>query len=379
MLENQLYKSATSLEAYLDRSTLKSRLGKLASAITAHYKQVMQNRRPDASKQQNNDTAVGGSANSVGSLPESIAPLPNLKRQISESVASSKTSLPIAPTAKIRREQSDSVIPSSSSSSFPAGASSTSSLPVPGGGLSGANINEGSINMPISNSLDGGNPLIQNNINVNNTFQNSNNNMALTNGAAGISALANQRATNEQLQQQILENIRQQQELVRRINGGNNAGTQNMTATAGQMSMMNPVGNGIGMMGGGVGMNPALNQQLQQQQQRLIMMQQQMRAAGGLGMSNVAAMQQQMMMANNNMNPMNMMNFSLPNVVPGGGGGMPSLQMNNSLNNMNNMPASRDNLNAPNPATANPPTTPVGNRPGSNDESSSLSPSSFLW
>jgi len=37
MLENQLYKNAACLDAYLDRRTLKRRLSRLASAITKHY------------------------------------------------------------------------------------------------------------------------------------------------------------------------------------------------------------------------------------------------------------------------------------------------------------------------------------------------------
>ena len=99
---------------------------------------------------------------------------------------------------------------------------------------------------------------------------------------------------------------------------------------------------------------------------------------------NMALLQQQqqqqnaMLMAGNMQNPgMNMVNFSLPNVIPGVG----TANFQNFNNNGNNPMMARDNnsMPPPNAAMTNLATNTPRRNPSGNDESSPLSPNSFHW
>jgi hypothetical protein len=81
MLESKLYQSAASLEAYLNRATLKLRLGALASAITSYYKEALKGSKG----------TKRGSTVSIGSLAslEDAFSDSNLRRESSSSIASS--------------------------------------------------------------------------------------------------------------------------------------------------------------------------------------------------------------------------------------------------------------------------------------------------
>jgi len=132
MLETQLYRNAASLEAYLDRTTLKARLGKLASAITSHFKDAVTGRRRGSQESSNSIRSVPDSFGATPSTPfDSLAeppknrrsstgglssgipsapPMTGLRREQSESaVASQPAPMPGPPTAKLRREQSEPV------------------------------------------------------------------------------------------------------------------------------------------------------------------------------------------------------------------------------------------------------------------------------
>ena len=377
MLENQLYKSAASLDAYLDRSTLKRRLGSLASAITSHYKKAMQDkkRRNSATIKVGTQGSIGSFANSSSNSASSSAlnsNLPKLRREASESaVKQMKPSFPVS-AQNLRRQQSEPAV-------------GMSNIPLSLGGttaLAGANVPANLLQQQRNNAS---NPM--NNKGVNSANMNSSGNSG---GNIDMSSLAQQQAANEQLQNQILENIRQQREIVRRISGtdaANSMGADAASLMGNGMSLMNAGNNamnGNNNSGNGI-MNNSLNQ-LQQQQNTFnqLQQQQQQQQMGGFNMANnpMAALQQSqsnqqqggannmnmnaLLMGNaggtNNVNMMN--NFGLPNVVPGTGSFSSLQQMGNAGGNMNMPP----------PAAMN--------NTGSSDDPTSLSPmspNSFHW
>ncbi|KAL3924051.1 MAG: hypothetical protein SGILL_001282 [Bacillariaceae sp.] len=386
MLESQLYKNAASLEAYLNRATLKGRLGKLASAITSHYKQAAHSRRSST-------RSSASSISSLASLENAFADA-RLRRGSSSSLQSisSQTSKGNSKTA--------------GNNTSPTNAGKND-----GGMLFGANVRRQSDsildslgnkqNSAISSLLGGGNNA---NNNVNAMAQKSS-------STASASNNTNSKGMTKQ-QQQFLASIRQQQqELTRRLSGGNsnNAGMLNNQAAA-----ANPM---MGMMGGANlnMLNPqALLQQnamnmnlLQQQQQLQLLQQQQGMVPNGLNLHNIAVMQQQQQRQihqnqqqnqmlglggapNNNAMAMNMMN---PNMVIPGVGGNRSQSMQAMLNqqvglnanggngvNRNN---SMDMMNMPPPGlNAQQRQNSAANNDGStnNEEPQSpLSPGSFNW
>jgi hypothetical protein len=147
------------------------------------------------------------------------------------------------------------------------------------------------------------------------------------------------------------------------------------------------------MMGGNNGMamlnqlqqQNAMNMNLMQQQQQ---QQQQQQNRQGAGIQNMTLFQQQqnnpsapMFMGNVNIpipnnNGMSMVNFPLPNVIPGVGAG----NFQNFNNGNNNTMMARDNTSMPPPSTlTNVANTPPRTPTGGNEEGSQLSPNSFRW
>jgi hypothetical protein len=369
MLESQLYKNAASLEAYLNRSTLKGRLGKLASAITSHYKQAARSRR-----------------SSTRSSASSISSLSSLENAFAD--------------ARLRRESSSSV--QSMPGLIKGNANATgNNLPGSAGKMDGGMLFGGNTQQSDSmlNALGSSNQN-QSLSSLSGASNNANNSgsMVVQKGNNPIFAMGRAGTMNApagsvnntgmtQQQQQFLASIRQQQqELARRMGGGstsnNNGAMMNNQAAVG-------ANNSIGMMGN---VNfPMMNQQallqqqqnamnmslLQQQQQQLQLLQQQQQQAmgpNGLSLHNIAVMQQQQQLqmqnqqqqnqmmglggaSNNNTMGMDMMNANM--VIPGvNAGRMQSMQtlLNQQLAmaggnvGMNNM---MDMMNMPPPGMAN--------------------------
>lgn len=359
MLETQLYRNSSSLEAYLDRTSLKARLGKLASAITSHFKDAVSVRKQGSRGSTNSIRSVPDSfgttfgsladdknrRSSTGELPSGPA-MTSLRRQQSESaVGRQSVPMPGPASTKLRREQSEPVARSSSAQ-------------------------DAALNLPNKGTATG-HP-------NNNSNSNSNNNITPF-GGNNVQAMFQQGTNNGQMpqhhqqqQQQFFSNIRQQQQNL--VNQMSPQGVNNNQFMAAQAAMM----------GGPNGM--AMMNQMQQQNamNNLNLLQQQNRQGGMGGMQNMMAFQQQQlqqqnmggaMFMNGNIpnNNMNMMNFaSLPNVIPGA----------TSTNNCNfqqqvnnNSMMARDNMTMPPPMNANTP----GRKAGGNEEGSSLSPGSFNW
>lgn len=377
MLESQLYKNSASLEAYLNRSTLKVRLGKLASAITTHYKQATDTRR--------------GSSRSSSSSISSLASLENafadtkLRRESVTSVQSLPTSMARnsnqngnASTpfqSMMHRRQSDSVLDVRASAS--------------------------PSNFATSSNSNG------NNNNQNSLLQKGNNsNVAGGNMGAGMMG---SNGMNSGFQQQFLASIRQQQQnLSRRMSGGDSTGS-NMNGHPGAASQnMSMMGN-FSMLGQQPMMQQqnAMNMNLLQQQQNMLLQQQQQQPMNqtGLSLHNISIMQQQqqrqllhqqghqnplMGMAGGQMNPntmgMNMMNSNLSMVIPGMNAApnpqMQAAMMNNAMAmaGMSNA-GMLDMMNMPPPGMPLPQrSSSTGNHQTNNDESNGpLSPGSFNW
>jgi hypothetical protein len=272
------------------------------------------------------------------------APMPNLRREQSESVIQS-SSLPDPFLTKLRQEQSDQGVPTTFASTPSTGPANR----------------RGSTGHPTANAVNIGN---------------SSNGMATpnnptVNAGSNMNALAQQQqVANQQLQQQILANIRQQQNLATQQN---RATHMNVNGQVNNNPMM-----AAAMMGGNNN-NMVMMNQLQQQQMNLnLLQQQQQHNRQGVGMPNMGLFQQQnaaMFMGNvPQNNAMNMVNFPLPNVIPGVGG--------NFTNNFNNGPAMLpgDSSTMPPPSTMNAAAnTPHPRNPSGHDGISPLSPGSFHW
>ena len=346
MLENQLYKNAASLEAYLDRSTLKGRLGKLASAITSHYKQAMDSRRP--CERSSATTSIPSLGYEEGAFAET-----KLRRSSSESTPLSKASSVPPMTTELMRGESDSVFGASGStanhslSATSGPLNSLSEIPNDKGNNSGKN------KTPLRGNTSANNPLLG--------PLSSNNNIML-NAGGRIQPWA------------TMNNMMMGSGMNDSMNSGM-GNAMNNAMGGGLGGMGNGVGSGINnAMGGGMNSGMLALHQLQHQQ-RALMMQQQQQNMSSMGMVNLAALQQQqqqrpngvMSMPNANAG-MNMVNMSaLPNVIPGGGGAFPSFPMNNG-----------NNASMPPPQPLNGMSTP-GSGNASNDGTSPLSPGSFHW
>jgi hypothetical protein len=374
MLENQLYKNAASLEAYFDRSTLKGRLGKLASAITSHYKQAME-RRGSSGNSTTSNPSEGNSTTSNPSIPflgygEDAFAETKLRRLSSESMPSSKASS----VPPISGASDSAVMRGGQSNSGSAAKRSLAAISGPLHPLSeipdGKDSSRGKKNKTtLRGNTSTNNPLLE--------TLSSNNNMMLNAGGR----IPQWAAMNNMM-------------MGGGMNNSMNSGMSNAMNNAMGGGMGNGVGGGMGNgvgggMGNGVGsgMNNAMGggmnngmmalHQLQHQQRALMMQQQQQQQnMSGMSMANLVALQQQqqqqipngaMSMANAN-SGMNMVNMSaLPNVIPGGGGSFPSFPMNNGNNASMPPPQALNGMGAP------------GSGNASNDATSPLSPGSFHW
>ena len=387
MLEAQLYKNASSLEAYLNRSTLKIRLGKLASAITTHYKQATHSKRGSSRSSSSSISSLASlenaftdarlrrdSAASINSLPTSNNNPINLGKSNDQSSA-----MPFAPNL---RRQSDSILETAH-----AGKKSPS-VPI----QSVSNTNNMSNNNNVHNSL-----LLQNSNDAN--FDTINSGMTSQ-------------------QQQFISNLRQQQqELARRFSGGNsNSFPMNASSISnpamgmmnnGNFSMLNQQQSLLQQQQNAMNMN--MNMSLMQQQNLLMQQQQQQQqqpmGPGALSLHNISIMQQQQQRQmqqhqnsnsfmgfpgnRNSIGSMNMMNSNLPPVIPGVGTNIQMNMSNTSMMSSGNMNSNNSNLmdalNMPPPGMADSTTlTPQQRRAttgniGNDEPASPLSPGSFNW
>ena len=354
MLEAQLYKRATSLEAYLDRSTLKSRLGKLASAITSHYKQSMHGRRNSTRSSASRSSASSiMSASSLGSLEDAFSNA-KLRRSSTESIPTTLKS--ISPSdGKLRSDQSD---------------STKSSLTTPDPNTIKLRLEESDkVTTKTTTANTGTSSSIPISTGKKDSIATQINSFVVPSG--NTHAMVQQQANSMQIQQQLFRQLTQQQNLLGQM--GKQTNNPMVVRQAGLMS-----NNVMAMMN-----------QLQQQQgmNNLNLMQQQNRQ--GIVMPNIALLQQQQQqqqqqrnamlmgaMPNNGMRNMsntgmNMANFSLPNVIPGTGG----RNFQNFINGNNPMMAGESNSMPPPSALTNTPHRATGG----NDKSSPLSPNSFRW
>lgn len=156
-LEEQLYKSALSLEAYLDESTLKHRLKKVAYAITSQFHIAK------GGKKKNNKVPIC-TTSGIGQSTNSSSGRPIQQQMPFDSILSTDTQ----------------------------------------------GENKGTRRSSFGTKVTGGTS--------NNTS---------SNGGEGLSALERQQQANQKLQDQILENIRQQQEIMKNLMANNNSSGAN--------------------------------------------------------------------------------------------------------------------------------------------------------
>lgn len=372
-LEKQLYKNAASLEAYLNRATLKMRLGKLASAITSHYQQAL--RKDSINKKRGSTVSVGSlasledafsdtklrreSSSSTSSLPTTFGRHPPLS---SEENASLTRSTAYHSNDSVNRNRNshrgDNSNPMINNSSGNAGAQDGSgTLAFPNATrrqsdsspfLSHVNRLSPSMDLPTGN-----------NFNPNLSIQSSGarfGGMSMA-GPSGIGGIAGGSAPvigmngMTQQQQNLLDSIRQQQEVLTRgtsmgipnnlLMNVNNAGSVNvgmgmMGATSpGNFAMMAPQAS---MLQHQQQQQQSFDMGLFQQQQRVLLLQQQMQQQQQaitmpqiMSMQNTSIMQQQqqqlhrqrqnssmgMFSGNFTEAGMVMMGGNLPSVVPG--------------------------------------------------------------
>jgi hypothetical protein len=378
MLEAQLCRNSSSLEAYLDRTTLKVRLGKIASAITSHYKQAIQTH--EGSRGSVLSTSDFGSLEeafsmsqlrrlSAESVPMNIPTAPLPKRRQSEPTVTSSSPMPRTFLTKLRPEGSDSVLQNVDTRRYSASSKSSAAQ------------------IPANATTTFGNK--NNNDHFKKALQ-QNNNPGVSNGTGGIGMNAmkpqqQQQPNNVAVQQQILAKMQLQQQQHQMARAQMNINGQPNNAMMGAPMMGN---NGMAMM----------NQQqhaamMMQQQHTLLQQQQQQQQRQGMPNMGLGFPQQQAqnpMFMNNGMNMM--MNTSgPPNVSPGSVGG-PNVIPGVGRNVLNfNTPAmlARDTTTMqPPPAlsaavAAAAAAATAGNPPrqgsAGNDERSPLSPGSFEW
>ena len=338
--ESQLYKNASSLESYNDRTTLKRRIAKLADAFASYFKQAKQRKSflQNSSSNRSNTASLSRDLQrrSMDSRPNSLAG--NLRRQQSLPVPANNVSkLPGPLMNNLSRAQSESLVQTSSNFNRP---SATSNM--------APSIAPGNFNNMMGNNLVG-----------------------MMGTSMGMQQ-QQQQQNNQQLQQQLLASIQQQQQQVMArqmaMGGGQGQGPGNMmSAQAGMMT-----NNGMSI----------LNQMQQQQQQSnpmiMNLMQQQQnlmqQQPNSMGLNMMQNANAAMMMGNNGMNAMNM------NIIPGTSmGGVGNMQGMNFGND--SLLGSQEMLTMPPPGMLNTAGMPgMPNRqPGMNDDTSPLSPGSFHW
>lgn len=165
VLEDRLYKRAPSIDAYLNRSTLKNRLKRLAVTITAHYQQMSKPRKNSESCCQSNNSSNADAIFSGMETPKSTKP-------------ENSTQISSVDSHILQSLQPPMSVPSSETKQLDVAA------------------------LPPDEAL---------------------------------SELARQKAVNESLQKQILENIRQQQQLVQSI-GAAGTGSRSSNVSSGQIN-----------------------------------------------------------------------------------------------------------------------------------------------
>jgi hypothetical protein len=415
MMESQLYKNSASLEAYLNRSTLKQRLGRLASAITSHYKKAAQG---SGASKRSSTVSVSSLASLEGAFADA-----QLRRR--ESASSTMTNDTIESSMSQQRRTS-----------------SQMQRPIQPGMASRSNSTSSNADI-FSNDNMG---MLMNN-NANNI---SNNGMGMK--GSMNSAIAAGMTPEQQQQFLFLQSLQQQQqfELTRKMSGGGGgiSNDQMMANAAAAAAATNPMMAMNAMMGAGGGnLAVMLNQQQQQQQQnmlnlsllqqqQLFLQQQQMQQqqqsqfpftqTGNLSLSNISIMQQQQMQQEqlqqqqmqqqqirleqqqkmqqqvgnqNQMLGLTFANGTITNMmsaaglqstgIPGTDGFVYKSNMNNgahdnlllNIGNHNNSSSSSSNNNntsnmmPPPPSSTPPPLQPSGN----DDSGSQLSPGSFNW
>ena len=199
-LEEKLYRTAPSLESYLDRTTLKNRLRWLAKVITKQYREAKlyhQRLSLRSSVSSRSSLSSFGSLGTRDSMRDSISSqqsldsLRSLQQQFSQ-----KTSMPnsvgSAQHTGERRLSTD------GPSSFP------STLSIVPEGSSGTQMDSRRSSSSSSSQSKG-------------DMGKEGAGSMQSSTSQGISELERQKAVNEKLQQQIMENIRQQEDLLRKL------------------------------------------------------------------------------------------------------------------------------------------------------------------
>lgn len=213
-LEERLYLSAPSLEAYLDKTTLKNRLKKLAQTITKQFFEAKRGRRSirsSVSSQSTLGSSITSQPSSVSTLRNSVTSVNSLQ-SVRETLAGGATRSDPNPNASSQTAQeTDSAAQNGRNPSMTSPHESLSFLkPIPEAMISGhsaGGANSASI------SAEGVAFASQQQQQQRSSFSQS--------APVDIPDLERQKAVNAQLQQQIMENIRQQQELVRKLQGPN--------------------------------------------------------------------------------------------------------------------------------------------------------------
>jgi hypothetical protein len=350
MLESQLYKNSASLEAYLNRATLKGRLGKLASAITSHYKQALKD----------SNSVKRGSAFSTSSLASLEDDFSDSKlRRASSSKASSHP-------PGLERPEPNSSEDNISSSLTPVnqnndsnnsnhrnivgadvvlnrGGSDTTGMhfiPNDLQGQSDSSLLLTQANNRLSASIDA---VAGNNFNANLFMQNNKSggfgdmmNMGgLGAAGGGVGPMSGVNGMTQQ-QQHFLASIRQQQEVLnRRMSMGNFPMMTPQATVLQQQQQQQQNSLNMGLFQQQQHQQALLLQQQMQQQQQMQKQRQQQafQSQQNLSMQNISIMQQQqqqqnalMGMSGNNMAGtvgmgMAMISGNLPTVVPGMGNG----------------------------------------------------------
>lgn len=330
VFESQLYKNADSLDSYIDRTTLKLRIAKLANAFASHFKEA----------KRNSMRSSVSSMTSLGSLDANFANV-DLRRASVESMVSGQMNL---------RE-------------------SISSVASSGSGGSGPLLNN--LTRPDSfRSVSSGSamPAAMVGTNLNNLMGNNMGGMAGSMGMqppAGSMGMQPQSQNNQQVQQQLLAMQQQQQRLLaQQMNMGGQGGGNPMLAA--QAAMM---GNNNMAMLQQMQQQSSMSMNMMQQQQNLM----QQRQQNSMGINMMQNPNAALMLGNNGMN---MMNINMSNVLSTGVGGMGNMQGINLMNNP--MMGSRDSITMPPPGMMNA-SGMVQRPPGSSDDPNPLSPGSFNW
>jgi hypothetical protein len=341
-LEERLYRTAPSLESYLSKRTLKKRLGKLARTISKQYQQARGSRRASAKR----NSVTSQSSNFSFASQHSLASARNSMTSHS-GLGESGTSQLVANYQATENSSSTNnafkgdhevagnpgIDPNvvSSSSQPPENNFAPTPRQTSGGNHGDSGVNTRHLDGASGNSHDSRSG-------------------SSTVSTSGMSGLERQKAVNAKLQEQIMQNIRQQEELVRRLqssraaygsgsahsatgqgafsNGAlaNQIQMSNMTAsTPSNTHLLSGISNQVpGMMANS--MTAAMQRsQLEHMQRQAAYIKQQANAAGAAGSSGMSHM--------NNLNSIHPSQLALLNHGLGGNAG----HMHQSHNGANTM------------------------------------------